>query len=133
MKKIFEEDALQERFEKALAMHESVRKVIANKVDMSNPMAVLNQLADIQSVQALAAQSKSMLTYLTEKFTLRKLTKLNMENMGAMEKKSVLSSEIGDVSFWDNVSELLIKEMHYQIDILRSALSYCKQEMNNLN
>ena len=48
------------------------------------------------------------------------------------QKKAQLSAEIGDLSFWDNVCELLIKEMHYQIDILRSALSYHKSEMNNL-
>jgi hypothetical protein len=55
-----------------------------------------------------------------------------MEQKGALERKAILNSEVGDVSFWDNVSELLIKEMHYQVDILRSALSYSKSEMNNL-
>jgi hypothetical protein len=132
MKKIFDDAALQERFEKALAMHEQCRAVIANAVDMGNPSAVINQLSAIQSIQATAAQSKAMLTYLLEKFTARKLCVLDMEQKGALERKAILNSEVGDVSFWDNVSELLIKEMHYQVDILRSALSYSKSEMNNL-
>jgi hypothetical protein len=132
MKKVFDDSNLQERFEKALAMHESVRKVLSNQVDMSNPTEVVSQLSAIQSIQYTAAQSKSMFTYLLDKYTARKLSVLDMETKGAMEKKAILSSEVGDVSFWDNVSEYTIKEMHYQVDMLRSALSYAKSEMNIL-
>jgi hypothetical protein len=132
MKKVFDDSNLQERFEKALSMHESVRKVLSNPVDMSNPTEVVSQLSAIQSIQSTAAQSKAMFTYLLDKYTARKLAVLDMETKGAMEKKAILNSEVGDVSFWDSVSELLIKEMHYQVDMLRSALSYAKSEMNIL-
>ncbi len=133
MKKVFDDPAMQERFEKALALYESVRLVIATKVDMSNPQEVINQLSAIQSVQASASQAKAMFTYLTDKFTARKLSVLDMESKGAMEKKAILNSEVGDVSFWNEVSELNLKQMSYQIEILRSALSYLKSEMQNLN
>ena len=46
----------------------------------------------------------------------------------ATEKKHILSSEIGDVSFYDTFIDVLIREAHYQIDILRSALSFIKAE-----
>jgi hypothetical protein len=133
MKKVFDDPAMQERFEKALALYETVRTVIATKVDMSNPQEVINQLSAIQSVQASASQAKAMFTYLTDKFTARKLSVLDMESKGAMEKKAILNSEVGDVSFWNEVSELNLKQMSYQIEILRSALSYLKSEMQNLN
>ena len=133
MKKIFDDPAMQERFEKALALYETVRLVISAKVDMSNPQEVINQLSAIQSVQASASQAKAMFTYLTDKFTARKLSVLDMESKGAMEKKAILNSEVGDVSFWNEVSELNLKQMSYQIEILRSALSYLKSEMQNLN
>jgi hypothetical protein len=133
MKKVFDDPAMQERFEKALALYETVRLVISAKVDMSNPQEVINQLSAIQGVQASASQAKAMFTYLTDKFTARKLSVLDMESKGAMEKKAILNSEVGDVSFWNEVSELNIKELHYQIEMLRSALSYCKSEMQNLN
>lgn len=133
MKKVFDDPAMQKRFEKALALYETVRTVIATKVDMSNPQEVINQLSAIQGVQASASQAKAMFTYLTDKFTARKLSVLDMESKGAMEKKAILNSEVGDVSFWNEVSELNIKELHYQIEILRSALSYLKSEMQNLN
>jgi len=133
MKKVFDDPAMQERFEKALALYETVRLVIATKVDMSNPTEVINQLSAIQGVQASASQAKAMFTYLTDKFTARKLSMLDMESKGAMEKKAILNSEVGDVSFWNEVSELNLKQMSYQIEILRSALSYLKSEMQNLN
>ena len=133
MKKVFDDPAMQERFEKALALYETVRLVISAKVDMSNPQEVINQLSAIQSVQASASQAKAMFTYLTDKFTARKLSLLDMESKGAMEKKAILNSEVGDVSFWNEVCELNIKELHYQVEILRSALSYLKSEMQNLN
>lgn len=133
MKKVFDDPAMQERFEKALALYETVRLVISTKVDMSNPTEVIKQLSAIQSVQASASQAKAMFTYLTDKFTARKLSVLDMESKGAMEKKAILNSEVGDVSFWNEVCELNIKELHYQVEMLRSALSYCKSEMQNLN
>jgi len=133
MKKVFDDPAMQERFERALAMYETVRLVISTKVDMSNPQEVINQLSAIQSIQSTAAQAKAMFTYLTDKFTARKLSILDMESKGAMEKKAILNSEVGDVSFWNEVCELNIKELHYQVEILRSALSYLKSEMQNLN
>lgn len=133
MKKVFDDPAMQERFEKALAMYETVRLVISTKVDMSNPQEVINQLSAIQGIQSTASQAKAMFTYLTDKFTARKLSILDMESKGAMEKKAILNSEVGDVSFWNEVCELNIKELHYQVEMLRSALSYCKSEMQNLN
>jgi hypothetical protein len=133
MKKVFDDPAMQERFEKALALYETVRLVISAKVDMSNPQEVINQLSAIQSVQASASQAKAMFTYLTDKFTARKLSVLDMESKGAMEKKAILNSEVGDVSFWNEVCELNIKELHYQVEMLRTALSYLKSEMQNLN
>jgi hypothetical protein len=133
MKKVFDDPAMQERFEKALALYETVRLVISAKVDMSNPQEVINQLSAIQGIQASASQAKAMFTYLTDKFTARKLSVLDMESKGAMEKKAILNSEVGDVSFWNEVSELNLKQMSYQIEILRSALSYLKSEMQNLN
>jgi hypothetical protein len=131
MKVLFSEPELQKAFEETLKQYESFREVIARKIDITNPTETLSKLSDIQNVQSMAATCKAKLGFLLEKYTVKKLRLID-ENKGAMEKKAQLSAEVGDLSFWDNVCELLIKEMHYQIDILRSALSYHKSEMNNL-
>jgi hypothetical protein len=55
---------------------------------------------------------------------------LKDEEGSANERKVMLAFAIGDCSFYNSVMELLIKEAHYKIEILRSSLSYCKSELN---
>lgn len=133
MREIFKDDILNKKFEQTINNYESVRKVLASKVSMDNPSSVMKQMEDIQSVQALAAHTKASLTYLCNKYALQKLPLLDHENSkNANEKKYILNAEMGDVLFYDEAMELLIKEMHYQLDILRSSLSYLKSEMEKL-
>lgn len=133
MKIVFQEKELQERFEKSIEMVEEFRKAVAFKVDMTNPMSVLESLQMIVNVQSTGATAKSMLSYLTEKHTAKKVSALKDETLNANEKRAILNAEIGDVSFYDNLCEALLKEAHYRLDTLRSALSYLKAEVNNLN
>lgn len=133
MKIVFQETELQQRFEKAIEMVEEFRKAVAFKSDMTNPMSVLEALQLIINVQSTGATAKAMLTYLTEKHTARKVSSLKDETLNANEKRAILNAEIGDVSFYDNLCEGLLKEAHYRLDVLRSALSYLKAEVNNLN
>jgi hypothetical protein len=133
MREIFKDDILNKKFEATINNYDAVRKVISNNVNMDNPAAVLKQMEDIQSIQALAAHTKASLTYLCNKYALQKLPLLDQESgKNANEKKYILNAEMGDVLFYDEVMELLIKEMHYQIEILRSALSYLKTEIEKL-
>jgi hypothetical protein len=133
MREIFKDDVLNRKFESTVNNYEAVRKVLSNKVNMDNPAAVLKQMEDIQSVQALAAHTKASLTYLCNKYALQKLPLLDQESgKNANEKKYILNAEMGDVLFYDEVMELLIKEMHYQVEILRSSLSYLKSEIEKL-
>lgn len=74
-----------------------------------------------------------MFTYLTDKFTARKLSILDMESKGAMEKKAILNSEVGDVSFGTKSLSWISKTDVIPNRNFRSALSYLKSEMQNLN
>lgn len=133
MRELFRDEVLNRKFEATVNNYEAVRKVVGNKISMDNPAAVLKQMEDIISIQALAAHTKASLTYLCNKYALQKLPLLDHENSkNANEKKYILNSEMGDVLFYDEVMELLIKEMHYQVEILRSALSYLKTEIEKL-
>ncbi len=131
---VFDDKALQERFERAKLMHEEFRKVVSAKVDFNNPIDILNQLGSINSISSTGAECEAMFEFLNDKNAMKKLNVIDMEsNRGAMEKKIILSSEIGDTNFWLTLIRLLMKESHYQSDRLRSALSYIKQETKNLN
>ena len=133
MRELFKDEVLNKKFEATISNYEAVRKVIAAKISMDNPIEVLKQMENIQSIQALAVHTKASLTYLCNKYALQKLPLLDQESgKNANEKKYILNAEMGDVLFYDEVMELLIKEMHYQVELLRSALSYLKTEIEKL-
>ena len=132
MKQVFTEDALQNAFERTLEQYEKFRKVINTKVDCSNPVEIIGHMTELTEVMPIAVQCKAQFQLLTEKLSFSKCMNLNNNDMGATEKKIVIAYEIGDCSFYNNVCELLIKEAHYRQDMLRSALSYNKQEMQSL-
>jgi hypothetical protein len=133
MRELFKDEVLNKKFEATISNYEAVRKVIAAKISMDNPIEVLKQMENIQSIQGLAAHTKASLTYLCNKYALQKLPLLDQESgKNANEKKYILNAEMGDVLFYDEVMELLIKEMHYQVELLRSALSYLKTEIEKL-
>lgn len=128
----FDDDSLEKRFSAAKEMHAVVQKVAANKVDFTNPMAVLHQLGEINNVSATAAECEAMMEFLNDKLAMKKLAVLDMETRGAAEKKIILNNEIGSTNFYLTLIRLLIKELHYSSDRLRTALSYLKQEMVQL-
>lgn len=132
MKEVFTDKNLQSAFEKSVEMYESFRKVVAQKVDCSNPVEIINQMSELTGVMAIGATAKAQFQFLTEKLSFQKCMNLNNQDMGATEKKIVIAYEIGDCSFYNALCEMLIKEAHYKMDLLRSALSYSKQEMNML-
>lgn len=128
----FDDESLEKRFTAAKEMHVAVQKVIASKVDFTNPMAVLHQLGQINNVSATAAECEAMMEFLNDKLAMKKLSVLDMETRGAAEKRIILNNEIGSTNFYLTLIRLLIKEMHYSSDRLRTALSYLKQEMVQL-
>lgn len=132
MKEVFKDAALQKAFESTLELYEQFRVVIAKQVDCSNPAEIVAHMTELTGVMAIGATCKAKFQFLTEKLSFQKAMNLNNADMGATEKKIVIAYEIGDCSFYNVVCELLIKEAHYKIEILRSALSLAKQEMNML-
>ncbi len=132
MKEVFKDAALQKAFESTLELYEQFRVVIAKQVDCSNPSEIVAHMTELTGVMAIGATCKAKFQFLTEKLSFQKAMNLNNNDMGATEKKIVIAYEIGDCSFYNVVCELLIKEAHYKIEILRSALSLAKQEMNML-
>jgi hypothetical protein len=128
MKKTFQEEALQLKFEEVKSSIESFRKVISIETDLSNPTMVIGKLNLIHDNLHVCATAKAQITFLLEKHIVKKLGVTDQMERSATEKKHILSAEIADVSFYDTFIDALIREAHYQIDILRSALSFIKAE-----
>ena len=132
MEKIFKEAELQKKFDDTKVLFEQVRLAVSAQVDLNNPISVLDKLNLIANIQGTAAECKARFQLLLERHTLSKLAITDNYNGSAAEKKAILSAEVAGVSFYDTWSELVIKEMHYRIEILRTSLSYLKSETLNL-
>ena len=132
MKQVFTDSALQSAFERTVEQYEIFRKVVAQKVDCSDAKSIIAQMSDLTEVMVIGVTCKAQFHFLTEKLSFQKMMNLNNDDMGVTEKKIVIAYEIGDCSFYDNICEMVIKESHYKMEILRSSLSFVKQEMNML-
>lgn len=132
MNKIFTEDALQKAFDQTVEMHEKFRTVVGKKVNCDDPKDIVNHMTELTEVMATGVTAKARFQMLTEKLSFKKMMNLNNDDMGATERKIIIAYEIGDCSFYNGLCEMLIKEAHYKMDMLRSALSYSKSEINML-
>jgi hypothetical protein len=129
---IFEDKELQGRFDKAVLMYDKFREVVARKVNFNEPAEVLNQLSELNNVSYIGAECEAMFEFLNDRHAMKKLSVLDMESRGAAEKKIILAAEIGSTSFYLTLVRLMVKESHYQSDRLRTAISYLKSEMQNI-
>jgi hypothetical protein len=130
MKQVFNDKALQSAFEDSVNLHEQFRSVVGKQVDCANHAEIIAHMTELTGVLAIGVTAKARFQFLTEKLSFQKCMDLNNNDMGATEKKIVIAYEIGDCSFYNALCEMLIKEAHYKIEMLRSALSFVKQELN---
>lgn len=111
-------------------MYDQFQKCVSRQIDCTDPNLIVEHMTELTSMLAMGAVCKATLEYLTDKLCVKALMNLKDEEGSANERKVMLAFAIGDCSFYNNVMELLIKEAHYKTEILRSALSYCKSELN---
>lgn len=117
------------QFDECKAMYDKFQKSVAKQIDCSNPQEIVSHLTELSSMLAMGAVCKATLEYLTDKLATKALMNIKDEEGSANERKVMLAFAIGDCSFYNNVMELLIKEAHYKVEILRTSLSYCKSEL----
>jgi len=132
MKQVFKEESLQKAFEKSVEQYEAFRVVVAKQIDCADPAQIITHMTELTGVMSIGVTCKAQFQFLTEKLSFQKSMNLNNNDMSATEKKVIIAYEIGDCSFYNALCEMLIKEAHYKMELMRSALSYSKQEMNML-
>lgn len=110
--------------------YSTIQAIVSKQIDCSNPQEIVNHLSEITSVHGMAAYTKAQLEYLTDRLSMKAMMNIKDEEGSANERKVMLAFAVGDCSFYNHVLELLIKELHYKVEILRTSLSYCKSELN---
>jgi hypothetical protein len=127
----FNEGSFEEnQFNSCKDMYSKFQTCVSKQIDCSDPNAIVEHMTEITAMLGMGAVCKATLEYLTDKLSVKALMNLKDEEGSANERKVMLAFAVGDCSFYNNVMELLIKEAHYKTEILRSALSYCKSELN---
>lgn len=120
----------EKQFNECKNMYAKFQESVSKQVDCSNPTAIVEHLTEITAMLGMGAVCKATLEFLTDKLSTKALMNIKDVEGSANERKVMLAFAVGDCSFYNNVMELLIKEMHYKIEILRTSLSYCKSELN---
>jgi hypothetical protein len=118
------------QFNHCKEMYKTFQSCISKQIDCSNPQEIITHITELTSILGMGAVCKGTLEYLTDKLSVKALMNLRDSEGSANERKVMLSFAIGDCSFYNNVMELLIKEAHYKCELLRSSLSYCKNELS---
>jgi hypothetical protein len=127
----FNEGSFEEnQFNSCKDMYAKFQESVSKKIDCSDANQIIEHMTELTSMLSMGAVCKATLEYLTDKLSVKALMNLRDIDGSANERKVMLAFAIGDCSFYNNVVELLIKEAHYKIEILRSSLSYCKSELN---
>jgi hypothetical protein len=127
----FNEGSFEEKqFNNCKDLYAKFQDSVSKQIDCSDPNAIVEHMTELTAMLGMGALCKATLEYLTDKLSVKALMNLKDEEGSANERKVMLAFAIGDCSFYNNVMELLIKEAHYKTEILRSALSYCKSELN---
>lgn len=127
----FNEGSFEEKqFNNCKDLYAKFQDSVSKQIDCSDPNAIVEHMTELTAMLGMGAVCKATLEYLTDKLSVKALMNLKDEEGNANERKVMLAFAIGDCSFYNNVMELLIKEAHYKTEILRSALSYCKSELN---
>lgn len=120
----------EKQFNECKNMYAKFQESVSKQVDCSNPTAIVEHLTEITAMLGMGAVCKATLEFLTDKLSTKALMNIKDVEGSANERKVMLAFAVGDCSFYNNVMELLIKEMHYKCEILRTSLSYCKSELN---
>lgn len=127
----FNEGSFEEKqFNNCKDLYAKFQDSVSKQIDCSDPNAIVEHMTELTAMLGMGALCKATLEYLTDKLSVKALMNLKDEEGSANERKVMLAFAVGDCSFYNNVMELLIKEAHYKTEILRSALSYCKSELN---
>lgn len=126
----FNEGSQEEKlFNDSKQNYAAIQAVVSKRIDCSNPQEILAHLSEITAIQGTAAYTKAQLEYLSDRLSMKAMMNMKDEEGSANERKVMLAFAIGDCLFYNNVLELLIKELHYKCEILRTSLSYCKSEL----
>lgn len=129
----FEQEAYNKKLQECMSEYEEYRQMMLKDVDYSNPHALIERLNVLNTYNAGMGRLKASLDFLLDKATAIEMRKIDHDAMPAKKFDAMVRDSVGLISIFPKALEAMIKESHYQIDSIRSVLSYWKTEAQNLN
>jgi hypothetical protein len=129
----FENEAYNTKLKECIAEYEVYRKMMLEPVDFSNPQSLIQRLQTLTAHNAWVGRLKASFDFLVDKATASEMRKIDHDSMPAKKYDAMVRDGVGLVIVFPKALEIMIKESHYAIEAIRSALSYSKKEMENLN
>jgi len=107
-----------------------VRKVLDMKVDHSEPMSLIVKLENISNILGLSAEILAW----TEKHYNSKIADLNniYDKKSPTDRKFIFGEAAKYEIYFNTLAEKYNKEIHYQIDLLRTLISFVKKDFDTL-
>lgn len=129
---VFNDPKTQSKFEQCTKEIDEYREVLAQEVDMTDHQSVLKAMQSVTDVLHIGARLEAQMQYFNDLNKKAKALSLRNEQLTPTEKRMLLDSEIGDTQFYQTFIQLLRKDMHKKAEMLRSALSFMKAEMQTV-
>jgi len=107
-----------------------IRRVLDLPVNQSEPGSLIGKLEHISAILGLSAE---VMAY-AEKDHNIKLNAVNKQydSKNSTERKIIFGEAAKYEIFYQSLSEKYNKELHYQIDLLRTLISYTKKDFEVL-
>ena len=111
---------------------ESIRSAMDIVASLDNPQGIAEKLENLSNITGLSAEciahSRRHLDKRLQMLVLNKAYK----DYSASDKKMIFAGEASEEIFCVNYSESINKDVHYELEALRSLLSYLKEEMKQI-
>jgi len=129
----FENEAYNKKLQECIKEYEEYRKMFMEETDFMDPQAIIRRLQKLTAFNASVGRLKASFDFLVDKANMIEMRKIDHESMPAKKFEALVRDAVGLVIIFPKALEIMLKESHYQIESLRSTLSYLKTEAQHIN
>lgn len=129
----FENEAYNKKLQECFKEYEDYRQMFLEETDFLDPHAIIRRLQKLTAYNASVGRLKASFDFLVDKATSIEMRKIDHETMPAKKFEALVRDSVGLITIFPKALEIMVKESHYQIESLRSTLSYLKTEAQHIN
>jgi hypothetical protein len=129
----FENDAYNKKLQECINEYELYRKMFIEETDFMIPEMIIRRLQKLTAFNSTVGRLKAGFDFLVDKATCIEMRKIDHDSMPAKKFDALVRDGVGLVTLYPRALDVMIKESHYQIESLRSVLSYLKTEAQYIN